>query len=68
MSRIFANEVAELAVQTALKILSGSGMFDMEVFGDFMDKTSCDELSASYNGIIKDMDIVADFLFERKKS
>ncbi len=66
MSRIFANEVAELAVQTALKILSGSGMFGMEALGDFMDKTSCDELSASYDGIIKDMDIVADFLFERK--
>ncbi len=65
MSRIFANEVAEKTVQTSLRILSGSGEFDDEALGGFMEATGCDELTMSYRGVLADMDAVADTIFER---
>jgi alkylation response protein AidB-like acyl-CoA dehydrogenase len=65
MSRIFANEVAEKTVQTSLRILSGSGEFDDESLGGFMEATGCDELTMSYRNILADMDAVADIIFER---
>ncbi|MFP4389679.1 MAG: acyl-CoA dehydrogenase, partial [Desulfococcaceae bacterium] len=65
MSRIFANEVAEKTVQTSLRILSGSGEFDDESLGGFMEATRCDELTMSYRSILADMDAVADIIFER---
>ncbi|MFP4346716.1 MAG: acyl-CoA dehydrogenase [Desulfococcaceae bacterium] len=65
VSRIFANMVSELTVGSALKILSGTGVFDMEALGDFMAVTHCDELSDSYRNIISDMNRVADTIFER---
>jgi alkylation response protein AidB-like acyl-CoA dehydrogenase len=64
-SRIFANMVSELAVHTSLKVLSGSGEFDPDGLADFMEATSCDELTWSYQNIIKDMDAAADIVFER---
>ncbi len=65
VSRIFANMVSDLTVASALKILSGTGLFDTEALGDFMAVTHCDELSDSYRNIILDMDRVADHIFER---
>jgi len=65
VSRIFANMVSDLTVGSALKILSGTGVFDTEALGDFMTVTHCDELSDSYRNIIPDMDRVADHIFER---
>ncbi|QTA81172.1 Acyl-CoA dehydrogenase [Desulfonema limicola] len=66
MSRIFANKTAELAANTTMRILTGSGAFSPDDLSDFMDATSCDELTMSYLNIIKDMDIVADSIFERQ--
>jgi alkylation response protein AidB-like acyl-CoA dehydrogenase len=66
MSRIFANQTAELAYRNAMRILSGSGMFDKDALADFMDITSCDELTMSYQDIIKDMDTAADIIFSRQ--
>ncbi len=66
MSRIFANEVAEQTVQGALRILNGTSVFNADALGDFMEATSSDELTWSYQNVITDMDTVADILFERK--
>jgi alkylation response protein AidB-like acyl-CoA dehydrogenase len=65
MSRVFANEVAERTVQNSLRILSGSGEFDDEALGEFMEETGCDVLTMSYRNLLGDMDAVADTIFER---
>ncbi len=65
MSRIFANQTAQLVAQNILKILKGSGVFDQQTVSEFMETVTFNELICSYDNIIKDMDIVADMLFER---
>jgi len=65
MSRIFANNTAQLVAQNILKILKGSGIFDKQTVSEFMETIAFNELICSYDNIIKDMDIVADILFER---
>ncbi len=65
MSRIFANEVAQVVAQNVLKILMGSGEFDKKTISEFMDSIFYDKLISSYQNVIKDMDKVADILFER---
>ncbi len=65
MSRIFADEVAQLVTRNALKILMGSGVFDQKAVSDFMETVSYNELFFSSQNIINDMDMVADILFER---
>ncbi len=65
MSRIFADEVAQLITRNALKILMGSGVFDQKAVSDFMEAVSYNELFFSGQNVISDMDMVADILFER---
>ncbi len=65
MSRIFADEVAQLVTRNAIKILMGSGVFDQKAVSDFMETVSYNELFFSSQNIINDMDMVADILFER---
>ena len=65
MSRIFANETAQVVTHNMLKILMGSGIFDQKTVSDFMEAVSYNKLLGSYENVIKDMDIVADILFER---
>ncbi len=65
MSRIFANHTAQLVAQNILKILKGLGVFDQQTVSEFMETVAFNELICSYENIIKDMDIVADMLFER---
>ena len=65
MSRIFANEVAQLVAQNILKILMGSGIFDQKTISAFMETISYNALISSYHNIINDMDQVADILFKR---
>lgn len=65
MSRLFANDTAQLVAQNILKILRGSGVFDQQTVSEFMERVAFNELICSYENIIKDMDIVADILFER---
>ncbi len=65
VSRIFANDTAQLVAQNILKILKGSGVFDQETVSEFMETVAFNELICSHDNIIKDMDIVADILFER---
>ena len=65
MSRIFANEVSELVVRNTRKILMGTGIFSPEYVSEFMQKISVNDLAASSQNIINDMDRVADILFRR---
>jgi alkylation response protein AidB-like acyl-CoA dehydrogenase len=65
MSRIFANQVAQLVARNALDILMGSGLFDPSAASDFMERISYYKMICSCQDIIKDMDRVADIMFER---
>ncbi len=65
MSRIFANETSQLVARNILKILMGSGVFDQSSISDFIETISYNKLIRSFQNVIKDMDIVADILFER---
>ena len=65
MSRIFSNDVAGCIAQNAPKILWGSGVFDQQEIDDAMDRIAYNELIGSNQGLIENMDRVADFIFER---
>ena len=66
MSRIFANETAQLVAGNIIKILLGSGVMDPSTISDFMETISYNQLIFSSQNIIGDMDLVADILFERR--
>lgn len=66
MSRIFANETAQLVMNNISKILFGSGIFDEKKISGFMQSISYDTLMMSHMNILTDMDKVADILFERR--
>ena len=65
ISRIFANETAQLTAQNILKIVSGTGIFDQAAVDKFLESVAFGELIQSTSNIINDMDRVADFVFER---
>jgi alkylation response protein AidB-like acyl-CoA dehydrogenase len=65
MSRVFANEVADLVARNAMKILMGPGLFDKQTVSEVMRKMNHERLAESYSGLIQDMDAVADILFDR---
>ena len=65
ISRIFADEVAQLVIRNALKLLMGTGVFDKTVAADFMQTESYKKLILSSLNVINDMDKVADIVFER---
>jgi len=65
MSRIFADEVAQLVVRGAQKILIGCGIFDPNTAAEFMDTVGLNTLVCSAQNVIHDMDLVADKLFKR---
>lgn len=66
MSRIFANDVSQLVSRKIMEIVYGSGVATKSEAGEFLKTLSLDALSASWVNVIKDMDTVADILFERK--
>jgi alkylation response protein AidB-like acyl-CoA dehydrogenase len=65
ISRLFACEVGQVVSQNVLKIVKGSGEFDQQTISDFMADISYNELTASLRGMIRDMDQLADIIFER---
>ena len=65
MSRIFADETAQLVSRNALTILLGSGVFDQKAIQDFMTAHSYHHLVCSSLNLISDMDRIADILFAR---
>jgi len=65
ISRVFANQVIQTVVGNLSAILMGTGAFDVrDAQGLFADMGG-EEMAASYQGVISDMDRVADFLFKR---
>jgi alkylation response protein AidB-like acyl-CoA dehydrogenase len=65
MARIFASETAQIVAQNVMKIVMGFGIFDENQVSDIMESISHSQLVRSYPGLIKDMDLLADILFER---
>ena len=65
MSRIFASEVAQLVQQNIMTILMGTGTFDQTVVSEFIASTHMNDLTDGYQGLVADMDRVADIIFER---
>jgi hypothetical protein len=65
ISRLFANETAQMVSQGILKIVMGCGACDLDMTNDFMQKIAYTELTASCQNIINDMDQLADIVFER---
>jgi alkylation response protein AidB-like acyl-CoA dehydrogenase len=65
MSRIFANEVAGLVFWNSMKIVAGSGITDAKAMSALKEKIDDETLAAGCDGLVKDMDTVADILFER---
>ena len=65
ISRLFANEAAQMVSQGILKIVMGCGACDLDMTNDFMQKIAYTELTASCQNIIHDMDRLADIIFER---
>ena len=65
ISRLFANEVAQMVSQGILKIVMGCGACDLGMTNNFLQKIAYTELTASCQNIINDMDQLADIVFER---
>ena len=65
VSRLFSNEVAQVVSQNILKIVLGCGEFEQKTTDDFLVKIGYTELKTSFQNIIKDMDQLADIVFER---
>ena len=66
MSRIFAAEVAQLASAAIPTVLQGTGNLDREKQNELFTSMALDELTRGQQGVITDMDLVADILFERQ--
>jgi alkylation response protein AidB-like acyl-CoA dehydrogenase len=65
MSRVFASEVAEVVAKNSMKIIMGSGLLDEQTTSQLKKKIGYEGLMKSYSGLIKDMDAIADILFDR---
>ncbi len=65
MSRIFANEVAQLAAKNIPLILMGTGVFSSEETQTILQDLDYSALMLGYDKVIVEMDVVADILFER---
>jgi alkylation response protein AidB-like acyl-CoA dehydrogenase len=65
MSRIFANEVAQLAAKNIPLILMGTGVFSPEEMAAYLQDLDYASLMLGYDKVVTEMDIVADILFER---
>jgi len=65
-SRIFAREVAQTVSQNAAKITMGSGLFDSEKAFSFLESIAFASLTAGYQHLFNDLDLAADYIFERR--
>jgi alkylation response protein AidB-like acyl-CoA dehydrogenase len=65
ISKLFANEVAQVISQGILKIVMGCGACDLNMTNNFMQRIAFTELTASCQNIVNDMDQLADIVFER---
>jgi len=66
MSRIFAAEVARLTVAAIPTVLQGTDKLEKGRVDDLFASMAFDQLARGPKGLINDMDVVADILFERQ--
>jgi len=66
MSRIFAAEAAQLTAAAIPVVLQGTDKLDKGQQDELFASMAFDELSRCQQGVITDMDAVADILFERQ--
>ncbi len=62
-ARIFANDVAKVATDSAMKILRASDVFDEGDIASLLKDSAFNELQQSYHGLIADLDQVAGAVF-----
>ncbi|MGE5255428.1 MAG: acyl-CoA dehydrogenase family protein [Hyphomicrobiales bacterium] len=65
VARIFAWEVCQLFERNSLRILSGTGEIDAAAVAESLAEIRYSEFSGSYRNVIKDMDCLADIVFQR---
>ena len=66
MSRVFAADVARFATAVIPLVLQGTPILDDGQVDDLLKSMAYDELTRGQKGVISDMDLVADILFERQ--
>ncbi len=62
-SRIFSAELVQHVSQNMLKILMGTGQFSSKEISKFLESVSYLRMSGAYSGIVKDMDTIAEIIF-----
>ncbi len=65
MSRIFAEETGRLVSTNAARVLVGSGLMTADQASEFFRGAGAESLMLAGFNVIRDMDAVADILFER---
>ncbi len=65
MARLFAGETARVVSDGLLKILMGSGAFELETVTKTLEAVDHRSLLSGYSGMTADMDRAADILFDR---
>jgi alkylation response protein AidB-like acyl-CoA dehydrogenase len=65
MSRVFASEVSQLTALAVTRIAHGTGEIAPEVIAAFAEKNRLPELLTGCSQVIRDMDRIADFVFDR---
>lgn len=65
MARVFAGEVTQVVAEGALKVVSGTGAVDQGAIDQFLSDIGYQAMLASRLNWAKDMDQVADIIFER---
>lgn len=65
MSRIFAEETGRLVWTNAARVLLGSGLMTADQAAEFFEGAGAENLMLAGFNVIRDMDAVADILFER---
>ena len=64
-ARVFANSCARLVSEKARLIVMGSDVVAAETADQFLPSLDLPALEGSYRGLIDDMDLIADRIFER---
>jgi alkylation response protein AidB-like acyl-CoA dehydrogenase len=65
-ARVFAHTCAGLVADKIRLIAMGSRTIDTASANAFIDASALSDLTATYHGLIDDMDVIADHIFERK--
>jgi alkylation response protein AidB-like acyl-CoA dehydrogenase len=65
MARVFAGEVAHMVGEGALKVIMADESADQSAIDQFLSDVGYQEMLSGRANWLKDMDRVADFIFER---